>query len=210
MAVTKYRERTITSAPLELRSADIHDEHHGRRLFGVVAPFDSPEIINDGYGKFRERIQRGAFKRTLRDQAPERIPMLFGHDTRSVPVGKYEALAEGPEGLEVDGYIFRSREDVREAAEAGVLQASIGFQVLDEVWMLDGERLHGDAIWRNLRNPDVLVDRILTSVRLREISLVPIPAYSKTHVGVRDTTTTISVAEARSKLLRLSLRTRTK
>jgi HK97 family phage prohead protease len=83
-----------------------------------------------------DRVQRGAFKRTLGEwEAKGRsVPVLWSHDAESVPIGVVAKAGESNDGLRVKARLFveghdRARE-VYEAMKGGALQEfSFGYGV---------------------------------------------------------------------------------
>jgi HK97 family phage prohead protease len=117
---------------------------------------------------FIERIQRGAFRKSLR--AKNDVKFLYNHDSGEI-LGSTRAktlnLYEDERGLRVEGTLpntSRGR-DVAELLRRGDLDSmSFGFSVPagGDSWNSDGS------------------ERTLKSVRLHEVSLVAFPAYSGT------------------------------
>src|SRR5690349_11144442 len=90
----------IRSFPFELVRSDAGD---GLTLEGYAAVFDSPTEINSASeGNFIEVIQRGAFKKTLRESAPV---LMFDHGQHpmvgQMPIGKITRAVEDARGLHV-------------------------------------------------------------------------------------------------------------
>lgn len=85
-----------------------------------------------------DRIQRGAFKNSLAEwqQKGRSIPVLWSHDSESVPIGVVTTAAESNDGLKVKARLFveghdRARE-VYEAMKGGALhEFSFGYGVRD-------------------------------------------------------------------------------
>jgi len=138
----------------------------GRQLVGLAAPYESETRI----GKFRERIARGAFTRTLSESRD--ILALSDHDPAKV-LGRTKSgtlqLEETAQGLQFrlqlpDTTIGR---DLRELAQRGDLGGvSFGFHAIKDSW--EGEL------------------RTLHEVELHEISIVQsFPAYTDTTVSLR-------------------------
>ncbi len=81
----------------------------------------------------RDRIEPGAFRRSLKERGPEGIRMLFQHDPAE-PIGTWTTIREDGRGLYVEGLlspdVARARE-VRALMLSGALDGlSIGFQTV--------------------------------------------------------------------------------
>lgn len=121
---------------------------------------DTGEV--SGYGaifnnidKGLDRIQRGAFKKTLKGKA--NLPMLFSHD-QARPIGVWSELKEDSHGLAVAGRISNTTtgQDVRTLAKDGAVTGlSIGY------WPTKADYVD-----------DV---RVLKEIELIEVSVVAIP-----------------------------------
>ena len=78
-------------------------------------------------------VERGAFSATLATKRAADIAMLWGHDSRSVPIGKWLDLREDDRGLVARGQLTleipRAR-DVHAAMMAGTVKGmSIGYRI---------------------------------------------------------------------------------
>ena len=157
-ALSKIETR-INSTEFEIR-----EEADGMRFSGYAAVFDSPSEPLP----FIERIQRGAFRKSLRSRND--VKFLWNHDTGEI-LGSTRAktltLTEDERGLKVEGVLpntSRGR-DVAELLKRGDVDSmSFGFSVPQggDTWNADGS------------------ERTLKSVRLHEVSLVAFPAYPGT------------------------------
>lgn len=151
---------------------EVREESEGMRFSGYAAVFNSPSEPLP----FIEQIAPGAFNHSLK-RARNDIKFLWNHDTGEI-LGSTRAgtlkLNEDKYGLRVEGLLpntSRGR-DVAELLRRGDVDAmSFGFSVPSggDSWSNDGSQ------------------RTLHSVRLHEVSLVAMPAYSATAgtVGVR-------------------------
>jgi phage head maturation protease len=99
--------------------------------------------------------------------------VLFGHDSRALPIGKGVARVEGTQLiLDVD-FFDESTNPVAEQSlrilDAGVMGVSVGFRALEAIE--NNSRLTGDK-WKDMFEPplDFLRSELL------EVSVVPIPA----------------------------------
>ena len=143
---------------------EIREESDGMSFSGYAAVFDSPSEPLP----FIERIQRGAFRKSLRSRND--IKFLWNHDTGEI-LGSSRAktinLIEDDRGLRIEGTLpntSRGR-DVAELLRRGDVDSmSFGFSVPagGDTWSDDGS------------------ERTLKSVRLHEVSLVAFPAYPGT------------------------------
>ena len=143
---------------------EIREESDGMSFSGYAAVFDSPSEPLP----FIERIQRGAFRKSLRSRND--IKFLWNHDTGEI-LGSSRAktinLIEDDRGLRIEGTLpntSRGR-DVAELLRRGDVDSmSFGFSVPagGDAWSDDGS------------------ERTLKSVRLHEVSLVAFPAYPGT------------------------------
>lgn len=159
--MTSLTIRSIPSA-LTCRDADSAD---GRTITGLAVPFDTPTTIVPG---FAEQIARGAIDLTSE-------PALFYR--HGEPIGVITAMRETDQGLEIDARISDTslgRDAATLAADKAIRSLSIGFY----------EREYEDATL-----DDGTVLRTQTSIDLREVSLVPAPAYPDAQItNVRHTT----------------------
>lgn len=157
--MAKIETRT-NNTEFEVREAE---DGNGMTFTGYAAVFDSPSQPLP----FIERIERGAFKRSL--AARNEIKMLWNHDSGSI-LGSTRA---GTLRLEEDSYGLRVTADLpdtqlgRDTAyllkRADVQSMSFGFSVPK-----------GGDEWVSAN------ERVLKSVRLFEVSIVGAPAYEAT------------------------------
>lgn len=158
----------------------------GRTLHGIVVPFGQTVDIDDQWGRYRERFERGAFLKTI-EQRGEKIRLFSQHNRRSLPIGKATRLVETRRGLYAEFAIARTTDgdDALELVRTGVVDSfSVSFRPIRD-------RQDGDVVVR-------------TEVALQEVSLVDTPAYSEALVGgirSHNTPVPISVAAARLRLL---------
>tara|TARA_R110001606_G_scaffold103782_4_gene226905 strand:- start:4914 stop:6239 length:1326 start_codon:yes stop_codon:yes gene_type:complete len=157
--MAKIETRT-NATDFEVRESE---DGNGMTFTGYAAVFDSPSEPLP----FTERIQRGAFRRSL--DARNEIKMLWNHESGSI-LGSTRA---GTLRLEEDSYGLRVTADLpdtqlgRDTAyllkRADVQSMSFGFSVPKggDEWVSANERL-------------------LKSVRLFEVSIVGSPAYEAT------------------------------
>ena len=147
----------------------------GLTLEGYAAVFGEWTEIDSYEGTFRERIQRGAFKKTI----SERMPVLqFDHGTHpligSIPLGVVTSLKEDAHGLKVTARLSDNWlvEPVRDAIRSGAITGmSFKFRVIQDDWTMP----RGQTV----------PDRTIKEVALYELGPVVFPAYEQTTVGVR-------------------------
>jgi HK97 family phage prohead protease len=158
-ALSKIETR-VTPTEFEVR-----EDGDGMRFSGYAAVWDSPSEPLP----FTERIQRGAFKYSLK-KARNDIKFLWNHDAGEI-LGSTRSgtltLTEDNYGLRVEGILpntSRGRDVAELLRRADVDSMSFGFSVPQggDEWNEDG------------------TERTLKSVRLFEVSLVAYPAYSAT------------------------------
>lgn len=152
------------AANLRARDADT-DPDTVRTITGLAVPYNTPTTITPG---FVEQIAPGAV-----DMAS--TPALFYR--HGEPIGVITAMRETAEGLEIDARISDTtlgRDASTLAKDQAIRSLSIGFF----------EREHTDTAL-----DDGTVLRTHTSIDLREVSLVPIPAYDDAQIiNVRHST----------------------
>src|SRR5690606_32247160 len=162
------RERR--SLPLE--TLEVRAEDGKRKIVGYAAVFE--QLSEPLYGGFREKIARGAFKKTLREAD---VRALWNHDPNYV-LGRTKSgtlkLHEDDRGLaiEIDPPDTQWARDLMTSIERGDIdQMSFGFRVVKDDWE---------------RKPDGTIIRTLKEVQLFDVSPVTFPAYPQTSVQVRD------------------------
>ena len=143
---------------------EVRESSDGMTYSGYAAVWDSPSEPLP----FIERIQRGAFRKTL--QSRNEIKLLWNHDAGNV-LGSLRAgtlrLFEDNHGLKVEADLPDTQlgRDTATLLKRGDVSAmSFGFTVPKggDMWNTDG------------------TERTLKSVRLHEVSIVAWPAYSAT------------------------------
>ena len=136
--------------------ADTADD--GRTIVGIAVPLETPTRIIPG---FFEQIARGAVDTAAR-------PALFYRHAE--PIGVVTNLREGDAGLEMTARVSDTalgRDAATLARDGAITSLSIGFF---EVEYTDTE------------SEDGTTTRTQTRVDLREVSLVPIPAYEDARI----------------------------
>lgn len=143
---------------------EVREDGDGMTFTGYAAVFDSwSEPL-----PFREKISRGAFRRSLRSRND--IKFLWNHDAGEI-LGSTRAgtltLQEDDRGLRVEATLpntSRGRDTAELLRRSDIDSMSFGFSVPQggDTWNEDG------------------TERTLNSVRLLEVSLVSWPAYTAT------------------------------
>jgi uncharacterized protein len=180
------------SVPFQLMRAEGDAEGDGRTLSGYAALFDTPTEIDSWEGTFTEKIRKGAFKKTIREQTPV---MQFDHGRHpligSIPIGSITDLHEDDQGLYVEGRITDNwlMQPVRDAiAEKSVNGMSFRFEVVREEWRdVNGKIVKPEEVYDLLWMPGDRgpLQRELIELKCRELGPVVFPAYMGTSVSVR-------------------------
>lgn len=167
----------------------------GNTLEGYAAVFNQPAMIDSlREGTFRERMEPGAFSKTIRERKPV---MMFDHGQHpmvgSIPIGAITDLREDAEGLYVkadlaDNWLV---EPVRDAIKNGSISGmSIRMSVIKDDWAVGEDRIS---------------ERSVREVALAELGPVVFPAYEGTSVSARsrELITALTDPEVRSDLARI-------
>lgn len=142
---------------------------------GLAAPYDGDSLEIGWFSQFIERIEPGAFKRTIEENTD--VFLIADHDmskilARSGNGANTLTLEESPEGLSFratppDTQLVRDTETL--IGSNHVQGVSIGFYVRDSYWKTeDGTDVH-----------------VIQDLDLVEISIVANPAYPQTNVSLR-------------------------
>lgn len=160
-------ERRVFDAS-ELR-VERRGEGDAPTIVGYAALFDT---LSENLGGFREKIDRGAFAKSLQGD----VRALINHDANLV-LGRTNAgtlrLTEDERGLsiEIDPPDTTFAKDLMTTIERGdISQQSFGFRTIKDAWETVEE------------GPDI---RTLVEVELFDIGPVTFPAYPDTAVAVR-------------------------
>ena len=163
------KEGLFRMVPNVLARADMSDE--GNTLTGLAAVFDTPAEIEGYAGTFTERIQRGAFKKTITERMPK---VMFNHgmdpQIGMKPLGKPSVIQERKEGLYTETPLDDTsyNRDLKASLGSGAIDGmSFQFDVLQEEWS------------------DDRTERTIKEVRLYEFGPVTWPAYETTSAGIR-------------------------
>jgi HK97 family phage prohead protease len=164
--------RRLWTARMRVDQLEQRSDDDGLHICGYAAVFDSDsEPIA---GMFLERIQRGAFKDTLK-AAPD-VRLLVNHD--GLPLARTTngsmSLSERPRGLwfEADLAPTTAARDLHALIERGdVDQMSFAFTVAEDRWE-----------YREESGSDFDLRTITRIGELYEVSVVTFPAYRSTSV----------------------------
>lgn len=158
----------MTSPEMRRRSYEVRAvaDDDGRTITGLAVPFDTETEIIPG---FREKIARGAVNL-------DTMPALFYR--HSEPIGVITAMSEQADGLMIEARVSDTalgRDAATLARDGAIKCLSIGFF----------EREYTDET-----TDDGATLRTQHSIDLREVSLVPIPAYEDAKItAVREAQT---------------------
>ncbi len=203
---------TITDAPLDdlyrglLAAPEVRDEgdaDSGSLMYGHFAVFDTWTEIDSWFeGRFMERLAKGSFRKTIREQR-DQVKVQFDHgfdfhvgDSLLGPIDDLREDAEGPYYevplLDTDYNRDRVLPMLQGRLMSGekrgsLLGASFRFRVVGETW--NREPKASD------HNPEALPERTIKEVRLYEFGPVVWPAYPEATAGAR------SAAEAPTRSL---------
>lgn len=141
---------------------------------GHAAVFDQPSEELGLFMPFREKVAKGAFKKTIKEGD---VRALFNHNADFV-LGRNKAntlrLHEDDIGLSIEATPPHTQwaRDLMTSMERGdINQMSFGFQVVRDTWEHNTETKE--------------VTRTLNEVRLFDVSVVTFPAYPQTDAAVR-------------------------
>jgi HK97 family phage prohead protease len=178
------------SAPFELREAGGNTD--GQTLAGYAAVFDTATRIDSWEGTFDETIQRGAFRKSIRETTPV---LQFDHGRHpligSIPLGVITRIEEDKLGLPVEARLTDNWliEPIRDAIRDGAVNGmSFRFTVVRDEWRdIDGNLVKPEELMQLLWNPSERgpLQRTLKEVRVAELGPVVFPAYKETSVDVR-------------------------
>jgi HK97 family phage prohead protease len=190
--MSTFIERAVDFEPLPEEERASGNQGDGKTLEGYAAVFDQDTEINSWEGHFKERMVRGAFRKTLKERTPV-LQFDHGHDSRfgNLPIGSFESLKEDKHGLRVQARLFDHAEPIRQAIEAGAVSGmSFRFKVVRDSWadskgnaITDRQELM-DKLY-NPKKGDGPLQRTIKEVKLMEAGPVVFPAYPQTSVGVR-------------------------
>jgi len=196
------RHDLCRSVPFEAVRADDGTHGDGLTLEGYGAVFGEPTVINSWEGHFTEKIQRGAFRKSLEERTPR---VQFDHGMHpligSIPIGSINDIREDSRGLFINARLTDNWliQPVRDAIANGSVDGmSFRFTVIRDEWHdADGNKVPLDEVYRRLDDGDLV--RTLKEVRVSEVGPVVWPAYEATTVAVRSAgTVTIDLSRLRT------------
>lgn len=196
------RHDLCRSVAFEPVRADDGTHGDGLTLEGYGAVFGEPTVINSWEGHFTERIQRGAFRKSLEERLPR---VQFDHGMHpligSIPIGALNVAREDAKGLFVSARLTDNWliQPVRDAIANGSVDGmSFRFTVIRDEWHdRDGKPVAPEDVYRRLDSGELT--RTLKEVKVSEVGPVVWPAYEATSVGVRSAgTVTIDLGRLRT------------
>lgn len=140
------------------------------------------EIDSFWEGKFLERTQRGAFKKTIKENGSN-VKVLFNHGfdfhIGDKVLGVPEVLEEREDSPHLEAGLLDTsyNRDLEPGLRAGAYGSSFMFEVLEEKWSQEPEKSD--------HNPDGLPERTITQVRLFEAGPVTWPANPDATASLR-------------------------
>ncbi|WP_433382788.1 HK97 family phage prohead protease [Streptosporangium sp. CA-115845] len=166
------------------------DDGQGEREMPTMTVRFSPfgtwyEIDSWWEGRFLERTVRGAFAKTIAENA-SRVKVMFNHGRdmyiHQKVLGVPESIREDADAAVGDVPLFDTSyvRDLLPGIEAGAYGSSFMFRVLQEQW--------NEEPGRSDHNPDGLPERTITEVRLYEFGPVTWPANPDATSGIRSGT----------------------
>ena len=150
------------------------------RIDGYAVVFDAPaEIWMYGIGMVQESVKRGAFAETLRKKDP--VNLNLEHENGLLVLA---STRNGSLKLREDSYGLHVSADIQNTSAGRDVAELVGNQTLQKMsfaFMLteEGQELNFDAT-----PPE---RRIVSVERLFDVSIVGMPAYESTHVGLAAT-----------------------
>jgi HK97 family phage prohead protease len=154
----------------------------GRTLTGFFSVFDRWTLISNlAEGTFMEKIQRGAFAKSIRERGT-RLPVMYshGHDPTlgSQLIGKVRDLYETDEGAYYAVDLFDGLPPLLlEGLRSGAYDASFRAKVVKEKFT--------ERPGRSPHNPDGIPESVVSELALREFGPTSLPAYTDTTADVR-------------------------
>lgn len=177
------RSNRRLQGPLLTRSFDTEVRalavEKGRTVTGLAAPFNVEAPIRNASGVDQwECIVPGAFTRTIKERGHQ-VRLHVQHDLHAFPIGRASKLWETREGLQAEFLVAKTAagDEALELITTGTVTGlSMGVNVIKE---RVGKATDGKEL------------RMLTELKLWEISLVTWPAYE--NAGVTATRTLLPV-----------------
>lgn len=156
-------ERDWLDGSAEFKFADADAGERGE-FMGYGSIFGNTDLGGD-------IVERGAFAATLAKRGPADIAMLWGHDLRQVPIGKWLDMREDERGLQVRGQLtldIPQARNVHAALRNGTVKGlSIGYRIPPGGAEMD----RGGKVRR------------IKSVELFEVSVVTFPMNQRAQVA---------------------------
>ncbi len=113
------------------------------RISGYASLFDQTDLSGDD-------VSPGAFAASILSLPQGRLPMLFGHDTKT-PIGVWDRIVEDRVGLFVSGRVLsgtpEAERTARLIAEGAVSGLSIGYRARRSMKTTKGRRLLDIDLW---------------------------------------------------------------
>jgi HK97 family phage prohead protease len=157
----------------------------GMTLSGFFAVYDKwTQISSAVEGNFYEKIQRGAFKKSIRERG-NRIPVMFSHGHDPVlglqVLGRVRDIGEDANGVRYEVDLFDGLPQLLlEGLRAGAYGASFRAKLVkDRYTARPGRSEH---------NPTGLPESVVTELALSEFGPVAQPAYRDTSAEIRSVT----------------------
>lgn len=168
-------ERDWLDGSAEFKFADAEATARGE-FMGYGSTFGNVDLGGD-------IVERGAFSSTLAKRGASDVAMLWGHDVRQVPIGKWLDMREDERGLQVRGQLTldipRAREVHAALKEGTVKGLSIGYRIPPGGAEMD----RGGKVRR------------IKSVDLFEVSVVTFPMNTRAQVSRVKSAAALSVDE---------------
>jgi HK97 family phage prohead protease len=168
-----YQRRSFTLA--NVRASDGGSDGKATTIDGYAAVFGEWAEIQDWWFGYKERIQDGAFTKTLKEAD---VRALFNHNPDWV-LGRNKAgtltLREDNHGLAstiLPPDTQWARDLVESMRRGDINQMSFGFEVVKDMWVFS-------------KDPTVMDERTILEVKLWDVSIVTYPAYAQTEASVR-------------------------
>ena len=112
----------------------------GRTVRGIIVPWDTVAMVDDGAGPYAEAFAPGAFDAHIASVGPERVKFLRHHKRTEDPIGRATMLRNDAAGQYAEMYVSKTSagDDILELVRDGVLDAfSIGFRPGDHTDLED-------------------------------------------------------------------------
>jgi len=138
---------------IEIREVEFRLAEEAGTITGLAVPFNEPTDIG---GAYREQFAPGSIRNA------ENVKIFYGHDHQDLPIGRVISGRETDKGFEITAKLtagVQRADETLALMRDGVLNKfSVGFMPVEQT-------REGDLVTRTL-------------VDLKEVSVVPFPAYS--------------------------------